>query len=128
MTTIRKRAWRTPKGEQRESWQVRYLDNAGKEHARQFDRKREADAFRIKVESEVLAGVHTPDSASITVAEAADLWIAKAVNNGRERGTVKGYQELVRLHIAPVIGSERLSRLTMPKVEAFADALVETRS
>ncbi|WP_294006959.1 site-specific integrase [Sphingomonas sp.] len=65
---------------------------------------------------------------SITVGEAADLWIAKAESAGRERSTVKQYREWADLHIKPLLGSERLSRLTMPKVEAFKDALLETRS
>jgi integrase len=128
MATIRKRSWTTPKGEHREAWRVRYVDNDGNDRTRQFDKKRDADAFRIKAESEVAAGVHTPDLLSVTVAEAADLWTAKAINGGRERSTVKQYQEWANLHIKPLIGSEKLSRLTMPKIEAFKDALLETRS
>ena len=42
--------------------------------------------------------------------------------------TLKQRRELTRLHIVPLIGKERLSRLTMPKAEAFRDALLATRS
>lgn len=128
MATVKKRSWKTTASEKREAWTVSYVDTAGKRWRKQFRLQRDANSYRVKVEGEVAAGVHTPDSASITVAEACDLWIAKAINEGRERGTVKGYKEMARLHICPLIGREKLSRLTMPKVEAFADALLETRS
>jgi integrase len=128
MATVRRRTWKTPKGEKREAWRVRYVDQHGIDRTRQFDLKRDADAFRVKAESEVLAGIHTADSASITVAEAADLWIATAQGNRRDEGTIKGYRELARLHVKPLVGSEKLSRLTQPKVVAYADALKATRS
>lgn len=128
MATIRKRAWTTGKGEKREAWRVRYVDQHGVTRTRQFDLKRDADAFRVKAEGEVAAGLHTADSASITVGEAADLWIAAAISNRRDDGTVKSYKELARLHVVPLIGREKLSRLTQPKVVAFSEALKETRS
>jgi hypothetical protein len=128
MATVRKRAWTTPKGEKREAWRVRYVDQHGLTRTRQFDLKRDADAFRVKAESEILAGIHTADSASITVAEAADLWIATAQGNRRDPGTLKSYREIANLHVKPLIGAEKLSRLTQPKVVAFSDALKATRS
>lgn len=128
MATVKKRTWRTAKGEKREGWMVSYTDAAGKRQRKQFRLQRDANAFRVKAEGEVQLGIHTPDSRSITVAEACDLWIKKAVRKGRERGTIKGHKEIANLHIKPLLGKEKLSRLTMPKVEAFADALLETRS
>jgi integrase len=128
MATVRRRTWTTPKGQKHESWRVRYVDQHGITRTRQFDLKRDADAFRVKAESEVLSGVHTADSASVTVAEASDLWIATAQGNRRDAGTIKSYRELANLHVKPLIGSEKLSRLTQPKVVAFADALKATRS
>ena len=73
-------------------------------------------------------GVHTADSQSVTVAAAADLWIKAAEGNGRERGTVEQYRTIARLHIVPLIGAERLSKLSRPKIERFRDQLLETRS
>lgn len=77
---------------------------------------------------QVSQGVHTADSQSVTVAAAAKLWIAKAEAEGRERGTIDQYEQLARLHITPLIGAEKLSRLTRPSVEAFRDELVKLRS
>jgi len=128
MAAIRKRAWTTATGERREAWRVSYVDQHGKTLTRQFALKRDADAYRVKAEGEVVAGIHTADSASVTVGQAADLWIAAAENNGRERGTIKSYRELANLHIKPMLGAERLSRLSSPKVVTFADAMTSTRS
>ena len=128
MATVRRRSWQTGKRARKEAWRVRYVDQLGITRTRQFRLKRDADAFRVKAESEVLSGTHTADSASITVAEAADLWLATAQGNRRDAGTIKSYRELSNLHVKPLIGCEKLSRLTQPKVVAFADALKATRS
>jgi integrase len=128
MATIKKRRWRTKGGEWKEAWRLRYVDAGGKERQRQFDRKGNAEAYRIQVGWEVSQGTHTPDSASITVAKAADLWVERARQHELERSTIKSYEEIVRLHIKPFIGAEKLSKLTMPAVQAYLDALQETRS
>ena len=128
MATIKKRRWRTGSGEWKEAWRLRYVDATGTERQKQFDRKGDAEAYRIKVGWEVSQGTHTPDSASITVGKAADLWIERARQQELERSTIKSYEEIARLHIKPFIGSEKLSKLTMPVVQAYLDALLGTRS
>lgn len=128
MSTVKKRAWKTGKGERREAWRVRYVDQHGETRTKQFDLKRDADAYRVKVDSEVAAGIHTADSTSITVAEAAAIWITNGEANGLGRGTLKSYREIVDLHISPLLGSEKLSRLSAPKVVQFTDAMKATRS
>src|SRR4051794_25483893 len=128
MATIKKRRWRTRAGEWKEAWRLRYVDASGTERQKQFERKGDAEAYRIKVGWEVSQGTHTPDSASITVAKAADLWIERARQQQLERSTIKSYEEIARLHIKPFVGAEKLSKLTMPAVQAFLDGLLETRS
>jgi integrase len=134
MATIKKRSWITSKGERREAWLLRYTDASGRRRAKQFPKKGDAEAYRIKSGWEIAQGVHTPDSASITVAEAADLWLDAARRPSRrrsspaERSTIKSYEEISRLHIKPLLGPEKLSKLTLPAVEAYVDALLATRS
>ena len=111
MTAIRKREWTSPKGEQKTAWLVDYRDSSGARRSKQFARKRDAEAWSTKAAWEVSQGVHTPESQSITVKVAADLWIAKALAEGRERSTVKQYRELARLHIEPLIGGEKVYAL-----------------
>ena len=106
-------------------WQVDYRDGAGHRRHRQFATKRVADAFHARARTEVAAGIHTPDSASITVAEAADLWIARCERDELERTTILAYQQHVDLHIVPYIGTVKLSRLSAPAVNAFRDQLLD---
>jgi integrase len=123
MATIRKR--KLPSG--KIAWQVDYRDGAGKRRHRQFDSKRDADTFMVKARAEVAAGVHTPDSDSISVSEAADLWLERCIRDGLEETTIRAYKQHVRLHIVPRIGSTKLARLTAPAVNAFSDQLLTDR-
>ena len=74
---IRKRAWKKPNGETGEAWVVDYKAN-GKRHIKTFKTKKEATAFRDATGVEVRQGRHVAEATSITVAEAAAVWI-KAV-------------------------------------------------
>jgi integrase len=121
MTSIRKRAWTTPGGFLKSAWQVDYKDQAGKRRSKQFTREKDADAWATKTASEVQRGLHTPDSTSITVTEAADLWLDSVRDHGRETTTVAAYEQHVRLHIVPKCGGLKLSQLTAPRVRAFLD-------
>jgi integrase len=110
-------------GDGQTRWQVDYRDGAGARRHRQFTTKREADAFHAKARTEVIAGVHTPDNASITVAEAADLWLARCERDDLEAATILDYRQHLKLHILPYLARTKLSRLTVPAVNAFRNQL-----
>jgi integrase len=126
--SVRKRKWTNPKGEVREAWVVDYVDGNGQRRNKNFERKRDADAYASRVNVEVRAGTHTPDSTSPTVAEAGQLWLQTSENAGLERATLVNYREHLNLHIAPLIGDTKLSQLTVPAVRAFEDKLRVDRS
>jgi integrase len=128
MATIKKRRWQTGKGEAREAWVLRYVDGQGVSRRKQFDKKGDASAYLTKASYEVSQGVHTADSASVTVSEAADQYLKHKKAIGLERSSTKRYDEVIRLHIKPIIGADKLSRLTMPSVQNYVDALLQTRS
>ena len=65
--SIRKRTWKTAKGETKEAWVVDYVDQAGNRRLKTFAKKKLADAYHSRANVEVSQGVHTPDSASVTV-------------------------------------------------------------
>jgi integrase len=74
----------------------------------------------------VKRGVHTPENASITVAEAADIWIEKGELEKLARSTLRQYRNHVDRHIKPSrIETEKLKRLSTPVVEAFRDDLLK---
>jgi integrase len=124
MASIRRRTWRTAKGERREAWQADFVDQSGARHQPQFSTRKAADTWLVRARSEVQAGVFTPDATSITIAIASELWLERCRNDNLERGTLKQYTSHVRCHIGPQIGSVKFSRLTMPVVESFVDGLL----
>ncbi|MBA3677900.1 MAG: site-specific integrase [Sphingosinicella sp.] len=128
MSSVRKRTWTSPNGEEKTRWVVDYKDSAGKRRAKQFVRKKEADAWLIKTAWHVTQGPHTPDSQSITVISAGELWLARARRDQLEHTTIAAYEQHLRLHIVPLLGHRKLSQLTKPAIEAFRDILIETRS
>src|SRR5262249_52671582 len=114
--SVRKRTWKTAKGQQKECWIVDYVDQYGEGRGKNFAKKKDADAYHATVGVEVRQGTHTPDSQSITVAEAGNLWVTTAEMNKRERSTTEDYSRHLRLHIIPHLGRTRLSQLTVPGV------------
>lgn len=128
MTSIRKRIWQLPNGKENTAWVVDYRDGTGNRRHKQFPRKKDADLWATQANWEVSRGVHVADSQSATVAVACDLWIARAEANRRERGTVEQYRQLAELHIKPLLGDKKLSKLTAAQVEAYRDVLLATRS
>jgi integrase len=67
---------------------------------------------------------HTAPSKSITVAQAAEDWIAGVELEGRERSTIAQYRQHADGHIKPRLGRERLAALTTPRINAFRDDLL----
>jgi integrase len=109
-------------------WLVDYRDSSGKRRAKQFETKRDADAYMVKARAEVAAGIHVADSQSVTLGEAADLWVDAGERDRLEITTVRQRRQHADLHIKPLIGSARLSRLNTPIVQEFVEKLLETRS
>jgi integrase len=127
--SVRKRTWKTAKGEAKEAWIVDYRDLQGDRVMRTFATKTEANAFETTVRVEIRDGTHTSYSKSVTVAEAGRLWVSTAEANGLERATVVDYKRHLDLHIAPRLGRVKLSQLSAPAVREFEDRLrVDGRS
>src|SRR5215472_4870205 len=122
MAKVRKREWESKDGT-KTAWVVDYFDQARKRHLKTFDTKKEAEAWKTTTLFEVQQGVHTADSASLTIGAAGDLWIAQCKADSLERSTVRQYQSHLDLHIKPFIAAVKLSQLTAPGVKDFANRL-----
>jgi integrase len=120
---IRKRSW-TSGGAVKSAWIADYADQGGTRRQRTFATRKAADAWLISARHQVASGTHTADSASITIAEAADRWLARCERDGLEQSTMVGYRSHVTYHIGPLLGSVKLSRLTAPRVQEFVDQLL----
>jgi integrase len=123
--SVRKRTWKTAKGEPQEAWVVDYVDQHGARHIKTFAKKKPADAYHATVTVEVREGRHTADSGSITVAEAGLHWIKTGEGNNLERATLNEYQRHLNMHIVPYLGNVKLSKLTAPMVSEFRAKLRE---
>lgn len=128
MTAIRKRVWTDARGGARQAWLVDYRDSAGKRRAKQFSRKKDAEAWQTHAAWHVSQGTHTPDSQSITVSAAARQWLDRARADKLEPTTVAAYDQQVRLHIEPLCGTVKLSQLTAPMVAEYRDRLLDKLS
>ena len=117
--SVRKRSWKTTKGEAKEAWIVDYTDQAGDRHIETFERKKDADARHAEVTVDVKKGIHVAPSKSITVEKAAENWLNEASARGLERATVKTYAEHVKHHIVPLLGRTKLSEISVPVVTQF---------
>jgi integrase len=123
--SVRKRRWQTKNGE-KTAWIADYIDQAGKRHIKTFETKKAATDWLVTAQGEVKRGVHTPENRSITVAEAAEIWIEKGELEKLERSTLRQYRNHADLHIKPSrIGTEKLARLSTPAIETFRDDLLK---
>src|SRR5262249_44321187 len=132
--SVRKRTWKTSKGEVRENWIIDYIDGDGDRHIETYDRKKDAEARHDEVRQNVRKGVHAAPTKTATVAEAGQAWIRRVEANGMrgsgpvEEGTLYQYRQHLNLHIAPSIGGIKLANLTKARVEGFRDRLLESMS
>ncbi|QNG45013.1 tyrosine-type recombinase/integrase [Sphingobium yanoikuyae] len=126
--SIRKRSWTAPDGSEKTAWLVDYKDQAGKRRAKSFTRKKDADAWATTAAYQVSQGTHTPDSQTITIAKAADLWLARGRRENLEASTLAAYDQHVRLHIVPLCGDRKLSQITRPMAEGWRDQFMDKLS
>ena len=124
---IRKRTW-TSGGTERTAWVCDYQDQQGKRRLKTFKTKKAADSWATDTLYQVKVGTHTPESASVTIAEAAEDWIRAAELEARERSTIAQYRQHVDIHINPLIGKMKLAKLTAPGMQEVRDKLLERLS
>ncbi len=99
-------------------WRARYRDVAGKEHARHFVRKADAQAWLDSITTSVLTGAYVdPRKTRITVTEWAGQWLSTRVD--LKATTRRGYDSALRTHVLPVWGPVRLADVTYQGVASW---------
>ena len=111
------------KGIHRKPWQVIYRDGTGRRRSKQFFTEKDAQAWSHRTGVDVMDGVHVADRASVPLRVAGQLWLDAVEISGLERSTVTQYASHLRNHIYPMLGSAKLSELSVPRVRRFKDAL-----
>ncbi len=104
------------------TYRPRYRDEHGKEHARHFKRKVDAQRWLDEVTAAVQTGTYVdPKRARTTVGELADVWLAGKINlkpTSRAR-----YADVLKTHVLPRWGNVALIRVTHGGVQAWLSEL-----
>lgn len=129
MATVTKRRWKKPDGSIGETWLVRYSDpSTGTRPGKSFPFKKDADAFRRKVEREIEDGVHVTRANAQTIAQVADLYLASVkqrVADGRlGRSRLRDLENAFDHHILPHVGGKRLADLVPADAESLYRAII----
>jgi integrase len=103
-------------------WRARYRDPDGREHARHFTRKGEAERWLANIQSDIArGGYRDPAAARTTFKEYAEKWRAQQPHRP---GTSRLYERTLRLHVNPVIGGRQLGALRRSDVQGLVAGMV----
>jgi len=99
-------------------WQVRYRDPSGRERARNFRGKSDAEKFLVTIEADKLRGTWTdPRLGRITVAEWVPTWEASRVH--LRPSTRASSESLLRNHVLPYFGELRIGSVIPTQIQGF---------
>ena len=117
MATIKRRPERGNK------WQATYRDPNGKERAKLFERRVDAERWLTAQQHNINAGTYVdPTLARTTLAAYAVKWQARMAPTWRA-GTAGAVTVSIDKHIVPVLGGMALSAIRRTDVEAFCASL-----
>jgi integrase len=106
-------------------WRARYRDPDGREHARHFDRKVDAERWLVSVEHSKLTGAYVdPDAGRVTFGEYAEDWRRA---QAQHRATTAAQVETnLRRHAYPTFGSRAIGSIRASEVQAWVKSLSAT--
>src|SRR5829696_8735371 len=97
-------------------WRARYRDPSGKEHARHFDRRVDAERFLTTVEHSKLTGGYVdPRAGRITFGEYAATWQAGQVCRPSSAAKI---DRTLRLHVLPRWGKRPIGSIRPSEVQS----------
>lgn len=107
-------------------WRARYRDASGKEHARHFPRKVEAQRWLNEVTTAVVTGTYVdPRTRTTTVADYAARWQSAQVARTH---TLRNLDVALRVHVLPYLGDHPIASIRPTDVQALVKALSLTLS
>lgn len=106
-------------------WRTRYRDTSGgKEHARHFARKVDAQRWLDETTTAIVSGAYVdPKAGRLTVREYGEQWRAAQVHRPSTQAHV---ETMLRRHIYPTLGDRPLSTVRPSEVQAWARGLTTT--
>ena len=108
----------------RGTYQVRYRDPNGRQHARDFDRKIDATRFANSVETDKARGDWIdPRLAKVTFEEWAEEWLTQLGH--LKPKTRRSYETSLRCHVLPLLGNAKVGTLDRAAIRRFTNDLSE---
>lgn len=105
-------------------WRARYRDAAGKEHARHFDRKTDADKWEKEQVTAVNRGTHIdPKASKVTFKDYAEAW--RLSQHHHRQATARAIEQTFRLHVYEFIGSARIGLVTPTNIRSMVQTWVD---
>jgi len=133
MASVLKRPHTRADGSNGDKWMVRYVDPAtSKRHGKSFDLKKDADAYRRKVEREIEQGTHISKHMAVSVKEICQKYYEAC--EARERRGEIGESRLIQVrimvdkHIVPSLGGMLFRDLKTADIDALYDKLTNSIS
>ncbi|BCM69419.1 hypothetical protein EASAB2608_04753 [Streptomyces sp. EAS-AB2608] len=104
-------------------WRARYRDLDGKEHARHFDRKLDAQRWLDEVTTSIVTGQYVdPRAGRISFAKYAERWEESLIaGEAAERIT----DNALRLHLVPALGSRAMAAIRRNDIQVLFKGLSE---
>ena len=103
-------------------WRARYRDPAGREHARHFTRKVDAQRWLDDVVTAVNTGAWVdPARAQVTVAEWAKEWLEG--QSHLKPSSWERYAGILRAHVLPAWGERRIADITHAEIQRWVTGL-----
>lgn len=102
-------------------WRARYRDEGGKEHARHFDRKTDAQTWLDQQTASIVRGDWAdPKAGRETLRAYATRWEALQVAS---EGTRRITDNALRVHILPALGDRKIASIRRSDVQSFVKLL-----
>lgn len=103
------------------AWRARYRDGAGREHAKHFKLKRDAQRWLDEVTASVVTGQYVdPKASRLTFREYAETWLRAQVHRD---ATARLYRGHLERHAYPVLGDMPLGSVLRTTVQAWVKSL-----
>ena len=129
MASVSKREWVSPNGEKKVAWVLRYTDPAGKRRLKTFERKKEADGERVRIEAELAAGTHCAHDKTVTIGRVASEFEDFTEERFKAGVIGLGYLTNVRMgirkSILPQLGHIALADLSVAAIEDLFRAMTQ---
>lgn len=102
-------------------WRARYRDDSGREHARHFARKVDAQRWLDEVTASIVTGQYVdPRAGRITFKEYAESWRDAQVHRPNSAAHIEGQ---LRRHAYPTLGNRPLSSILPSEIQAWVKLL-----